>query len=518
MDRIKRVIRPGRMTTTSPKVVRCTWTVIDTEKLATENAAMDQISSSRGCWMHKGCKGHLTVDEDIGTYLIPYGYAAGDELVQSDGFVVNKMVLSGDKGMSDVADFCFRRLSGKKGILRKACNGTRPTNSIRLLLSPPSDGMEWGTVDFPKQVADKDSALPVKVRITDEDTLSVRIPLETCKLNNADFNSDKGWFILPATDAFIAELESHWKRVWYSSGMSTHGGGEMYDSLMLKQRSWKAMYATMKSTPYWASFVERSKAGKVNTIMGRFGVAGPYGAIRMGMMLGTTVSTTNSMFTVASPSAPLLPIVAVPPGTSPVLCSSAMTKLTKIMYQSGINTSKHDSKRTVQECEEYDKFAELHNRDNSEITPFSREWVTKHTGNGIDSSIVMARLLFCPNCNDGVDGKGYHARIGHLSRMVDKNTSDLAGSFVLQGLDGADIMRWGKRRPSDIGATHERTSSELLEVMNIPINSEASRSMASSASNRNRNALNSIHELTATSEIPPIEALPSAVTANVGRS
>lgn len=38
-------------------------------------------------------------------------------------------ILNGAKSKSDVADFCFKRLAGNKGVLRKSCNGTGPTNS-----------------------------------------------------------------------------------------------------------------------------------------------------------------------------------------------------------------------------------------------------------------------------------------------------------------------------------------------------------------------------------------------------
>lgn len=58
--------------------------------------------------------------------------------MQSDGFTMNKVILTGDKDRRDIADFCFKRLAIKKGILRKSCDGTKPTKSMRFLISPPN--------------------------------------------------------------------------------------------------------------------------------------------------------------------------------------------------------------------------------------------------------------------------------------------------------------------------------------------------------------------------------------------
>ncbi|KAI1291208.1 hypothetical protein F5Y03DRAFT_44989 [Xylaria venustula] len=404
---VNRIVRPGHIVTNSPRVVRCVWTKVNTDNLNAIPATLEQMESSKGCWMHKGCKGHLTIDVDTGTYMIPYGYASGDELIQSDGFVMNKAVLSGDKSMSDMADFCFKRLAGKNGILRKACNGTRPTNTMRFLLSPPSGRTERGTIEVPKQLINKgmfvyiskdgmcsmrsmkegdyvvfgrcpsqgkDSALPMRVIVAEDDTLSVKIPLEVCNLNNADFDGDEGWFYYPVTDASASEIETAWHNVWNSNTipsintivmrnvpkdsseqpidpvmystmtfeeMSTHPGGEMYKALMLKPTSWNQMYKTMMSRSYWQTFVLRSKAGIVNTMMSRLGVSAPYTFMSLGMMLGTCVSTNGSVLSIRSPAAPELPYAEVSPFVSPAVCSSAMTKLTKVMYQRGIDMSKH---------------------------------------------------------------------------------------------------------------------------------------------------------------------------------
>ncbi|KAI9640290.1 hypothetical protein NHQ30_011340 [Ciborinia camelliae] len=244
-----RVVRPQRSIINSPKVVRCVWTSIETRNLTPISATAEQMNASKGCWMHRGCKGHLTMDPDTGTYMIPYGYAAGDELVQSDGFMMNKAVLGGDKNALDVADFCFRRLKGKRGILRKACNGCRPTNSMRFLITPPphphADGgiqiesLEMGTIILPEEVFVKgrfvhmtkdgkcnirtlregeivafgrcpsqgpDSALPMMIKMSRTGEKLCRVPLEVCPLTNADFDGDECWIIASASDDGQEEL------------------------------------------------------------------------------------------------------------------------------------------------------------------------------------------------------------------------------------------------------------------------------------------------------------------------
>lgn len=180
-------------------------------------------------------------------------------------------------------------------------------------------------------------------------------------------------------------------------------------------------------------------------------------------------------------------------------------------YRVGICVKCLDSMRGASECEEYDKFAELHEGEDNEITPFSREWVTKHVGDGIESSVVVVRLLLCPRCDDGTGGERRWMRPGQLSRLVDENTSDLAGSFVLKGLTGDPIASWGKRRPRDEDTPRGKSSRELLEAMNVPAELASDNASVRGVPITNRDALNSMHKLTPTSEIPPCEPLPAAV-------
>ncbi|RYP60324.1 hypothetical protein DL769_008156 [Monosporascus sp. CRB-8-3] len=127
---------------------------------------------------------------------------------------------------------------------------------------------------------------------------------------HAGFDGDEGWYLVPATDASMEGLKARWEHVWGGSKipsimsiveasvpdrvrkkkfdsviystitfdeMSRHKSGSMYDALMLKQKSRRAMYLTVKNPTYWHRFVERSKTGIVNTMMSRLGVSDPKG-------------------------------------------------------------------------------------------------------------------------------------------------------------------------------------------------------------------------------------------------
>ena len=404
---MKRVVKPGSSVTGVPTVVRCSWTSIDTANLNVFEGTIEDASRATPCTRHKGCKGHLCASNNA--YLIPYGFATGGEIVSSDGSLLNQAVIHKDKTAIDIADHCWKRIATKKGILRKSCNGCRPTNTFRLVASPGI--MSLGTVQIPRRVMNrakfsyvnengrctmrkiepgsliwmgrcpsqgKDSALPMMVESGQEGVNSVRIPLEVCPLTNADFDGDEMWMMVPMTAAGETELGEAWCRVWAASGMktvfgsvdatamqsdiattidpammttmtfeemSTHAGGEMYTDMILKQGSWKEMFKVMTSTVYNRSHVSRSETGIINTIASRHGLAGPYGFMRMGMMMGTCVNVRDNTFVIDSPYAVALPIVSAAPDANLISCSSAMTILTRVMYQSGIDASKHGSKK-----------------------------------------------------------------------------------------------------------------------------------------------------------------------------
>lgn len=399
----ERVIKPGFSTVSAPRVVSCYWSPLKTENLYAPTMTEEEMDRNVGCTKHMRCKGHMRMDPTRSVYMIPHGFAIADELKSSDGYMMNKMVMEGRKGMEDVSKFCFDRISGKRGLLRKSSNGTRPTNTFRFVASP-SEG-PINAVYLPHHFFDKaqfvymypngrcimkkvavgqtivvgrcpaqgeESTLPVVALRGEKGSSSIRIPLEMCPRTNADFDGDEIYGIVPASEGSQKEADEMMEKAWrgfdniidnvskivIESGgnpevdpamyttmpledMETHPGGRIYELLMLKPKSWKVMVKTMLNDTYWKSWVTRSEQGIMNTIMGRHGIAGPYGYMRLGMMLGTCVITSSNKITVNSSPRPGLPCVDVYPGMDRITCSSAMTKLTKVMYQRGIDIAKH---------------------------------------------------------------------------------------------------------------------------------------------------------------------------------
>lgn len=402
---MRRVIKNGSVISGVPSVVKCVWTPIKIANLNTFEGTIEGAQSRKSCNIHEHCRGHLCISPFNDAYLIPYGFAVGGEIVSSDGSLMNQALITGDKTRSDIMAHCFRKIATKNGILRKSCNGCRPTNTVRLVASPSTgpphsieipirvmersvfmyvseDGrcstrkLEVGDVIVvgrcPSQGAD--SALPMRVVMGSPGINSVRVPLEICGLNNADFDGDELWMFVPMSLAAMTEANECWHRVWNETPinyvfanaritasanevpasidpamlttmtfeeMATHQGGSMYKSMMLKPASWKTMYATMISKTYWRSHVVRSEAGIVNTTMSRHGLAGPYGFMRMGMMLGSCVTPRNGALRISSTNEIDLPFVVAGTDMSVVACSSAMTKMSNVMYQNGIDMSKH---------------------------------------------------------------------------------------------------------------------------------------------------------------------------------
>ena len=406
---MRRLVRNGHSVSGVPMVVKCEWSPLKVTNLITFDGTIEDAERSKGCHLnevsHEFCRGHVCMSGD--TYLIPYGFAVGGEIVSSDGSILNQAVINGEKSADDVATYCYDRIKGKKGLLRKSCNGCRPVNTCRLVISPGK--LMPGYIAIPKRVMERarfmyvsedgrckmrkmtvgmvitmgrcpsqgaDSEPPMKIVESGEDINSVRISPESCIPTNADFDGDEVFMIPPASAESEKELEALWYERWisnpvkpvfnpvdemaYSAGlpdsfdsamlttmtfeeMSKHPGGEPYSSMILKQKSWKEMYKVATSRTYWKTCVERFENGIVNTISSRHGLAGPYGFMRMGMMLGTCVNMRDNTLVIDSTKMPNLPLLNVRPQSNVIPCSSGITKLTKIMYQSGIDTSKHGS-------------------------------------------------------------------------------------------------------------------------------------------------------------------------------
>lgn len=108
-----------------------------------------------GCTIHTHCKGHHMRDQNDSAWLIPFGFATGDELRYSGAGMVNTAVFAGDRTAQDVMEYCYSRIKGK------ICNSTRPTNTMRCVESPmkPDPGSpmcdQLGCISTPNEFFDK---------------------------------------------------------------------------------------------------------------------------------------------------------------------------------------------------------------------------------------------------------------------------------------------------------------------------------------------------------------------------
>ncbi|OAP53863.1 hypothetical protein AYL99_11885 [Fonsecaea erecta] len=114
---IRRVVISGSTITRAPMVVACEWIEVKLENVFTLACRSEDLTTVTGCTMT--------------AYMIPFGFATGNEQRYSDAAMVNSEVCSGDKSADDVANYCLDRIKGRRGILRKQCNSTRPPNTMR---------------------------------------------------------------------------------------------------------------------------------------------------------------------------------------------------------------------------------------------------------------------------------------------------------------------------------------------------------------------------------------------------
>lgn len=256
---IRRVAKVRSSITIAPMVVSCTWTELNLENVYRYVCKAEDLVTITGCVTHTDvpCKGHHMMDPNNTAWMIPFGFATGDELRYSDAAAMNNSICSGDKTAEDIAEYCFNRIKGKKGILRKQCNSTRPTNTMRCVESPmwPNRDLpmseQIGCVTLPTEFFDKgeflfmnedgrfekakmvegdvvaygrcpsqgvDSALPMMVKRAAEGETSMRVPLDVCKMNNTDFDGDEAWMYKPGSPDAVTELNSAWKRLWVDEG------------------------------------------------------------------------------------------------------------------------------------------------------------------------------------------------------------------------------------------------------------------------------------------------------------
>ncbi|KAF4460187.1 hypothetical protein FALBO_13028 [Fusarium albosuccineum] len=256
---IKRVAVPGSNLNTAPMVVSCEWTEINRKNIYRYICKAEDLVNISSCLIHKDvrCYGHHMTDQNDTAWMIPFGFATGDELRYSDAAMINTAVCSGDKGPSEVSSYCFGRIKSNKGILRKQCNSTRPVNTMRCVESPmgfddnEDMAMQMGSIVVPTEFFDKgeflfmnedgqfsktkleegevvaygrcpsqgkDSALPMVVKRSTTNDPSMRVPLDVCKMNNTDFDGDEAWMSKAGSPDAIKELTEAWKRVWMKEG------------------------------------------------------------------------------------------------------------------------------------------------------------------------------------------------------------------------------------------------------------------------------------------------------------
>lgn len=406
---VRRVAKPGSSCSDVPAIISAEWSEMDMSNVSVFTHRVENSVTVKGCTEHLGCKGHHMMDVNKTAFLIPYGFASGDELRYSDGAIMNTAILNGEKDRVDMTDYCMKRIRGKGGILTKQCNGTRPTNSMRFVASP-SIGTK-GVVYLPHAVFKKgkflfltedsryetcsivdgdvvvlgrcpsqgsNSALPMIVRKSDTNHYSMKVPIDLCSLNNLDFDGDECWMYKPMTKDGIIEMEKAWTRIWGRTAyrmigerlessvvamddsvnidramyttmpledMIEHPGGDIYDILMLKTNSWRVMGNTTFKASYWHTWVERSLSGIVNSTVSKHGIGKPFVDMRRAMMMGTMVIKDGNYIRIRSGCSVPVPAIIAPAGMNDATCSSALTKMTAHMYQEEIDAAKHG--RTV---------------------------------------------------------------------------------------------------------------------------------------------------------------------------
>lgn len=74
--------------------------------------------------------------------------------------------------------------------------------------------------------------------------------------------------------------------------------------------------------------------------MSRNGLADPYGYLRTGMMIGTCVSVSNGVVGIKSMFTRKIPTTVNTKKMNMITCSIALMKLTRAVYQLGINKGK----------------------------------------------------------------------------------------------------------------------------------------------------------------------------------
>ena len=75
--------------------------------------------------MHDHCKVRVRTNVDGDTYMIPSGFTMAGELRELGAHLLNGMLMNRKRSLQDMMNFCFSKITGKNGIMRKMCNGSR---------------------------------------------------------------------------------------------------------------------------------------------------------------------------------------------------------------------------------------------------------------------------------------------------------------------------------------------------------------------------------------------------------
>lgn len=159
---IRRVARPGSSISVAPTVVECEWTEMNIDNVYIYRCRGEDLTTIARCVMHgRQCRGHHMIDQNESVYMIPFGFATGDDLRYSDAAATNMAAFSGDISADEMANYCLDKIRGNRGVLRRMCNSTRPTNSMRCVESPKrpniNDDMtdQMGCITIPTEFFDR---------------------------------------------------------------------------------------------------------------------------------------------------------------------------------------------------------------------------------------------------------------------------------------------------------------------------------------------------------------------------
>ncbi|KAK5721414.1 hypothetical protein LTS12_027591, partial [Elasticomyces elasticus] len=126
------------------------------------------------------------------------------------------------------------------------------------------------------------TTVPVKVKMVLDDEYSIRVPLETCKMNNTDFDGDELWLYKPMSQDAIKELEEAWDRIWNESGVTNIK--QRMGEIVLETGGDTSIDAAMYSTMPLEDMIDRAchiqRPSRLRQPLAE-GIKWPYGALAL---------------------------------------------------------------------------------------------------------------------------------------------------------------------------------------------------------------------------------------------